>query len=70
MKQKSTASIIENNGTTMKKKHQFVRGFDHVDGNWPSHVYLEGIIDVIFWIHLCILSNSQLYTWNRKNECY
>jgi hypothetical protein len=34
-------ALAANNGKD-KKKPKFVRNFEHVDGNWPSHVYLDG----------------------------
>jgi hypothetical protein len=27
-----------------EKNHAFKRNFEHIDGNWPSHIYLNGTI--------------------------
>lgn len=36
--------VAPSNQSPIKKDVQFVRSFEHVDGNWPSHVYLDGNI--------------------------
>ena len=29
-----------------KAESKFIRSFDHVDGNWPSHIFLSGTVPI------------------------
>lgn len=54
MKRKATATDGQ-----ATKDVRFVRNFEHIDGNWPSHVYLDGNVNPAIVMVLC--QNSYIF---------
>jgi len=34
----------DEDGREKKRQKKWIRSFPHVDGNWPSHVFVSGIV--------------------------